>query len=63
MESGNPRKLKETGTVFLALGIPFLGVAAATQPAFMGVGIAFFTLGIVFLARAKNAKKLEDDQR
>ena len=59
MESGNPKQLKKVGTVFLVLGIPFLGVTAATQPLFIGVGSAFLTLGIAFLARAK---KLEDEQ-
>lgn len=48
-----PRKnLKGTGAGFIGIGVAFLAIASSGQTAFMGVGITFMVLGIVFLARA-----------
>ena len=50
-----PRKnLKGAGTAFFGAGIAFLVVALSTdQPAFLGVAMAFVTLGLVFLGKAR----------
>ncbi len=45
---------KRLGLVFLGCAVTFLAVALGTrQYAFVGVGFAFLTLGIVFLAKSR----------
>ena len=48
------RHPKAAGTLFLVSGIAFMTAAAlAGQVAFTGVGAAFISLGVVFLAKAR----------
>lgn len=45
---------RTTGTGFFAIGAAFLAIAWGTgQRAFLGVGFAFFALGIVFLGKSR----------
>ncbi len=45
---------KGAGGGLLGLGMAFLVIAMSGQPAYIGVGMAFLALGIVFLARSGN---------
>ena len=48
------KSLKGAGTGFLGVGVAFLAITLGTnQPAFLGVALAFITLGVVFLARQR----------
>ena len=48
---------KAAGAAFFGVGIAFLVVALSTdQPAFLGVAMAFVTLGLVFLGKARQAR-------
>ena len=50
----NHENAKGAGTGFLGVGIAFLAISLGTdQPAFLGVALAFITLGLVFLARQR----------
>ena len=49
----NPGKSKQIGIVWLCVGVAFLGVSAAGQTAFLGVGMAFIGLGIGVLAKSR----------
>jgi len=54
-DTTHPRR---PGAVFLACGLVFLGVAAATrQAAFLALGPAFLVLGIALLARARKPSR------
>ena len=48
------KDLKGAGTGFLGVGVAFLAITLGTdQPAFLGVALAFITLGVVFLAKQR----------
>ena len=46
---------RKQGIVFMASGVPFLMLASIVHPAFIAPGLAFMTLGVVFLAGARKA--------
>ena len=54
-ERSDARRLAATGLAFLGCGLAFLAVGVIHLPAMAAVGTALMALGIVFLARARNA--------
>jgi hypothetical protein len=51
------RNLRGVGIAYTGSGIAFLAVAwLGHQPAFSGVGLAFLSLGIVWLARSRGGR-------
>lgn len=50
----NHENARGAGAGFFGVGVAFLAIAmGADQPAFIGVALAFITLGIVFLAKTR----------
>ncbi|MGY0505805.1 hypothetical protein [Luteimonas sp. e5] len=52
MEQRSRKPAKGAGAGLLAVGIAFMVLAFSGQPAMLGVGLVFLTLGVVFLARS-----------
>ena len=50
----NHESARGAGAGFFGVGVAFLAIAMATdQPAFIGVALAFITLGVVFLVKTR----------